>query len=522
MASEAVQSYVDYLQAIGWKINDSTYKTLENIVDGTDWDEPSSGVDLNNVGVTALIETLNAEDESIKELLLGTAEEAFSAGESEYLLCRVHNLMLKVLTGNFSQAYQEALPLLLQLQMALEFDNDRVPLGLIYFPVEWYFRPIDRALVMETLYQLPRNGIDQAYQYLNQVFVRSAQIFYNATGQRALSFSSQINPHLPIVQLKRGIATRMGQQFEGFVNLHNARRLVPDDLTVLQSLALAYRDIGEKNAIADCWDFGRQLQQNSQYIAGKWTELEPDGSFTYVPFDRGVTLAVEPSFKSLVTSVLLAEGDWFETEMQFWRNLLKSGMTVIDVGANAGVYTFSAATRVGNSGKVIAIEPFPACVGYLQETCRVNQFDWVRVYGAAASDRSGNIRLSIQGSSELNEVIADDAQATPGKYVEVPCLTLDSLIDREDLKSVDLLKLDAEGHEINVLQGSSRLLKEFAPIILYENIAGAQGSNVEVANFLIQQGYQLNVYQPYLDRLVELSALDELGGRLNIVAKPNF
>jgi FkbM family methyltransferase len=217
---------------------------------------------------------------------------------------------------------------------------------------------------------------------------------------------------------------------------------------------------------------------------------------------------------------LLGEGDWFESEMEFWRGWLKPGMTVIDVGANAGVYTFSAATRVGSGGKVIAIEPFPACVSYLKETCRVNEFDWVKVYGAAASDRAGQIRLSVCGASELNEVIAEDVAVEPGQAVEVACLTLDSLIDTEQLTAVDFLKLDAEGHEINVLRGAQRLLAEFSPVILYENIAGAQGSNVEVAQFLIEHGYQLNVYQPYLQQLTALDSLNELGGQLNIVAMP--
>jgi FkbM family methyltransferase len=63
--------------------------------------------------------------------------------------------------------------------------------------------------------------------------------------------------------------------------------------------------------------------------------------------------------------------------MEFWRNSIREGMTVIDVGANAGVYTFSAAHRVGKTGKVIAIEPFSQCIQLLEETCRVNQFSWV-------------------------------------------------------------------------------------------------------------------------------------------------
>jgi FkbM family methyltransferase len=285
--------------------------------------------------------------------------------------------------------------------------------------------------------------------------------------------------------------------------------------------ALAYRDIDQTAIFQHYWTQAHQYLQQCLDSTAVWTKAEPDAAFTYVPFDQGVTLAVQPSLNSIVTSVLLGEGDWFESEMEFWRNWLKPGMTVIDVGANAGVYTFSAATRVGSEGKVIAIEPFPACVGYLEETCRVNQFDWVKVYGAAASDRTGNVRLSIQGASELNEVIADDAvPSSSAQYIEVPCLTLDILIEQEDLQTVDIMKLDAEGHEINVLKGSQSLLKKFQPVILYENIAGGQGNNLEVAEFLTQNGYQLHIYQPYLNQLIPLTSIHELDGQLNIIAIP--
>jgi len=247
-----------------------------------------------------------------------------------------------------------------------------------------------------------------------------------------------------------------------------------------------------------------------------------DSPFTYVQFESNLLLAVEASFKSIVTSVLVAEGDWFEKEMEFWRNWIKPGMTVIDVGANVGVYTFSAAQRVGSQGKVLAVEPFSGCVRCLEETCRINQFSWVKVCAGAASDRMGSARLSLSASSELNELVANDASVSmeSGAFEEVVCFTLDGLMEQENLQQVDILKIDAEGHELAVLMGSQRILLEFKPIILYENIAGSQGSNLPVANYLIDQGYNLFRYQPYLQDLIPLENLNTLQGNLNIVALP--
>jgi FkbM family methyltransferase len=233
-------------------------------------------------------------------------------------------------------------------------------------------------------------------------------------------------------------------------------------------------------------------------------------------------LAVEPSFRSIVTSVLLAEGDWFEAEMEFWRSQLQPGMMVIDVGANVGVYTFSAAQKVGATGRVLAVEPFSGCVRCMEETCRVNQLDWVEVCAGAASDRNGTIRLALQSASELNEVITDDSQPLkPGTYEEVPCFTLDSLIEQESLSRVDWLKIDAEGHEMQVLKGCGRLLHDFKPGILYENIAGTKADNQPVAEFLIAQGYELFRYQPHVATLIKISSSEDFQRLLNIIAVPS-
>jgi FkbM family methyltransferase len=206
--------------------------------------------------------------------------------------------------------------------------------------------------------------------------------------------------------------------------------------------------------------------------------------------------------------------------MEFWRDNITEGMTVIDVGANAGVYTFSAAKRVGVNGLVLAIEPFSKCVSYLLETCRVNKMDWVKICAGAASDREGKAKLSLSSSSELNEIVKDENQIKSGNYEEVNCFTLDSLINKYNLKKVDFLKIDAEGHELQVLGGSERLISEFKPIILYENIAGAQGSNFPVADYLRSIDYQLFRYQPYLKNLIPLALNSDIVDNLNIIALP--
>jgi FkbM family methyltransferase len=242
--------------------------------------------------------------------------------------------------------------------------------------------------------------------------------------------------------------------------------------------------------------------------------------------ENTLPIAIESSFQSIVTGVLLAQGKWFEAEMEFWQDCIQPGMTIIDVGANVGVYTFSAAQRVGPTGCVLAVEPFSGCVRCLEETCRVNQLDWVKICRGAASDRNGTVCLGLHAASELNQVIevhsdgvAPNASEQPGLQVEsVPSFTLDTLMMQERLVRVDVLKIDAEGHELQVLQGSDRLLRQFSPVILYENLAGKANSNLPVAEFLVNLGYQLFRYQPYLKKLIPIESQADLATMLNIIA----
>ena len=511
--------YIAFLEQLNFTIDSSVKAKLASIYASTNWEEPSTGQDWNNVGIAALIQAQGCDELSIKETLVEMAREAFASGEAEFPLCKVHGILLEVMLGNFVSAQVQVSNLLLHLQLELEKDLSNVPLGLVYFSADQYTRNIDRFGLIEQLFSA-QNGVQQAYRWLGQIFVQSQQIFYNDSGSRTLALATQIDSTLPLHRLKYGVTCLMSGRVQGLIHLHQAHRLAPTNDTILQSLYLAYRNLGQQAVARQYWERARQSKGDHAQTAAVWTQASPDEDFTYLPFDQNIVLAVQPSFNSIVTSVVLSEGDWFENEMEFWRNCLKPGMTVIDVGANAGVYTFSAATRIGSSGKVIAIEPFPACVSYLKETCRVNQLNWVSVYGAAASDHNGKIRLSIQGASELNEVIASDATLPSDRYVEVPCLTLDSLIEQEQLEAVHSIKLDAEGHEINVLRGCDRILKTFRPVILYENIAGVQGNNLEVAEFLTQHGYQLHFYQPYFNQLIPLSSFDDLNGHLNIIATP--
>jgi FkbM family methyltransferase len=481
--------YEQYLAKIGVKVMPPIQQTIATIVNATNWDEPETPYDFNNIAVMALIEATISDEVSLRILYLETAFDAIE-NAGDFPLAIAHNAIIRALLGQSGSAQQSAFSTLLQCIT----DIDPNPRGLIFLPEPL---AIDLNLAITRLLTAP-NSNQQAVLLSAIGLIQSQTIFYNSTGQRFLNLASKFFPESPHISLKQGITLLMGGILDGWVDLHQAVAKSTEDSNILARSRLAI-EIAQR-------DFQRDFGVNI-----------PDLPAITIPFD-GLQLAIEPSLRSIVTGVLLGAEDWFETEMEFWRSGLQPGMTVIDVGANAGVYTFSAAQKVGKTGTVIAIEPFAGCVNLLQETCRINELSQVKVCHGAASDRPGKSKLSLKASSELNEL--SDRDLPEGTYEEVNCFTLDSLIETYQLDRIDYLKIDAEGHEVPVLQGSDRILSQFRPVILYENIAGSQGSNLPVVELLISKGYDLFTYQPFIQQLIPVLELNDLQGSLNVIAVP--
>jgi FkbM family methyltransferase len=138
-----------------------------------------------------------------------------------------------------------------------------------------------------------------------------------------------------------------------------------------------------------------------------------------------------------------------------------AGATVLDIGANKGIYTFWLARAVGPDGRILAFEPQPEMVDYIGR--RRTQFGWrnVEVVNVALSDSDGSAQLSRQrigdGAASLSRSV--------GATISVPTMRLD---DRPDLAGVKFIKCDVEGHELSVFAGAERTIKKFRPVIQVE------------------------------------------------------
>jgi FkbM family methyltransferase len=171
-----------------------------------------------------------------------------------------------------------------------------------------------------------------------------------------------------------------------------------------------------------------------------------------------------------------------------WR-LTDPGETVVDAGANIGIYTSLFARRVGTGGHVWAYEPHPAVFRDLSENSNVWPATTVarlRLRQAALSDGAGEASL-FQGETFTLNRGASMITADGRKGLTIERVTLDDEVG--PVQTVGVMKVDVEGHEGAVMRGAERVLRRHAVRdIVFEEHGGEPG---EASHLLASSGYQL-------------------------------
>lgn len=152
---------------------------------------------------------------------------------------------------------------------------------------------------------------------------------------------------------------------------------------------------------------------------------------------------------------------------------LPRGGAAIDIGAHKGAYSFWMGRRVGSGGRVIAVEPQERMVEGLVASLGSVGMSQATVVHAAASAASGQGTINIPRDSthgaSMGELGADRAvDAVPVRLV-----TIDELVGSFGLERLDFVKIDAEGHELEIVRGGLASLERFRPALLVESEARA-------------------------------------------------
>jgi FkbM family methyltransferase len=230
----------------------------------------------------------------------------------------------------------------------------------------------------------------------------------------------------------------------------------------------------------------------------------------------GASLVVPASLESITTYSLLEQEDWFEKEPAFLLRWLRPGMTIIDIGANLGVYSIPLARSVGPHGMVFAYEPGSKARALLERSRTLNRADNLHLIAAAVSDRPREGHLVLGAFGELNSL------AGTGPTEDVWITSLDAEDGSRGWSSIDFVKIDAEGEEERILEGGTSFFARHSPLVLFEIQAG-KVVNHTLAGLFWQRGY--GIYRllggaPVLVPVAPGEALDSF--ELNLfAAKPD-
>jgi len=152
-----------------------------------------------------------------------------------------------------------------------------------------------------------------------------------------------------------------------------------------------------------------------------------------------------------------------DPELHVLDRIVPEGAVTVDVGANCGLYTRELARL---SAQVHAFEPSHRMADLLRRTSAAN----VCIHEVALSDHSGSAELFIpQGDEELIHALASleprvGGLEGGGVSFQVPTARLDRVVDQD----VAFVKIDVEGHELHVLNGSIELIEHSQPVFLVE------------------------------------------------------
>ncbi|MEO1016793.1 MAG: FkbM family methyltransferase, partial [Pseudomonadota bacterium] len=240
----------------------------------------------------------------------------------------------------------------------------------------------------------------------------------------------------------------------------------------------------------------------------------------FLKLSNGVEIAVPNNLSHITTYVIAEQETWFESELDYWGQALEPGAFVFDVGANHGVYALSLAPVVEPEGRLIAFEPGAGAFSYLRRGVEHGEHKNIelRQIALAAEAGSGHLHGDAVGGITVHENLT--LKAGKGRQLEeVEISTLDLEWQRLNRPMVDFVKLDVEYMELEVLNGSTEMIKACAPMIMFE-VSGEQTPCKTIGEWLQAKGYDLYRHLPAMNILVPLVIGELSRYQLNVVAMP--
>jgi FkbM family methyltransferase len=165
-------------------------------------------------------------------------------------------------------------------------------------------------------------------------------------------------------------------------------------------------------------------------------------------------------------------GDSYEyNETELFKRSIKEGDIVLDIGANIGYYSLIAAELI-NKGKVYAFEPDPVNYEIFLKNIKLNNYKNIVPLQIALSNEKSRTKLFKHENNPGGHSLSD--KINKKGFIDIETISLDEFVSTNSVNNISFIKIDVEGAEGLVLEGSEKLLEkenlkilmEFSPVLL--------------------------------------------------------
>jgi len=183
----------------------------------------------------------------------------------------------------------------------------------------------------------------------------------------------------------------------------------------------------------------------------------------------------------------------FEIEIKILNKLVKKDSTCIDIGCCHGSY---ARILSKYSKKVYAFEPEEENFNYLKTVLNQNN---IYIYKLAVSNNTGSTNLCTpkfkkKKNTAMSTLIENlqkkrKNELNDYKIQKIKTITLDKFIKKKKIKKLELIKIDVEGSEYKIIQGSKKIINHFKPAMIIEILKEDNTSYIKIFKILKKYGY---------------------------------
>ena len=165
---------------------------------------------------------------------------------------------------------------------------------------------------------------------------------------------------------------------------------------------------------------------------------------------------------------------------------LRPGAVFLDVGANAGFYTFWALSQRHAGLRVIAVEPTEVMLSRVRHNLAANSLtSSVTLCACAVTPSPGEVVIEEHAGN-----IGETSIRADGTGRRVPGRTLLEILQTANVSRVDAMKIDIEGFEVPVLEAFfNSAPRTLWPQLVIGEIVGKGGEPLK--KLLIGHGYRL-------------------------------